>query len=278
MGKFEGITLISDIDGTLFSSPGTIPRANVEATEYFMENGGRFAVATGRSQVSIAKNFDKFRVNTPCIVLNGTGLYDYSMEDFILKRICNDRLRKVTAQTHAKFPGLTCYVFTGERIYTPGRGEYQAQVEAIEVMKSRIADFSEMDPYWLKSIFYAAPEQLKQVQAYVDELNDGSFDTVFSADKIFELMPKGANKGTMIHEYAKIMDVPVGNICAIGDYYNDREMLAAAGFTAAPAGAPDEIKALVDVQVCDCRDGAVADFIRVIEQNLDRFQRKNVVS
>ena len=76
MGKFDGITLISDIDGTLFSSPGTIPQANVEATEYFMANGGRFAVATGRSQVSIAKNFDKFRVNTPCIVLNGTGLYD----------------------------------------------------------------------------------------------------------------------------------------------------------------------------------------------------------
>ena len=206
MGKFDGITLISDIDGTLFSSPGTIPQANVEAAEYFMANGGRFAVATGRSQVSIAKNFDKFRVNTPCIVLNGTGLYDYSLGGFILKRICNDRLREVTARTHARFPGLTCYVFTGERIYTPGHGEYQAQVEAIEVMKSRIADFPEMDPYWLKSIFYAAPEQLKQVQAYVDELNDGSFDTVYSADKIFELMPKGANKGTMIHEYAKIMD------------------------------------------------------------------------
>ena len=92
MGKFDGITLISDIDGTLFSSPGTIPQANVEAAEYFMANGGRFAVATGRSQVSIAKNFDKFRVNTPCIVLNGTGLYDYSLGGFILKRICNDRL------------------------------------------------------------------------------------------------------------------------------------------------------------------------------------------
>jgi hydroxymethylpyrimidine pyrophosphatase-like HAD family hydrolase len=50
MGKFDGILLLSDLDGTLLSGTRVISPENLEALRYFMAEGGRFSVATGRSK------------------------------------------------------------------------------------------------------------------------------------------------------------------------------------------------------------------------------------
>ena len=47
MGKFDGILLCSDWDGTLFDGT-SIPENNVEAIRYFQRNGGTFTLSSGR--------------------------------------------------------------------------------------------------------------------------------------------------------------------------------------------------------------------------------------
>ena len=51
----------------------------------------------------------------------------------------------------------------------------------------------------------------------------------------------------------------------VGDYYNDIEMFEAAGFSACVAGAPEEIKQLVDKVLVSCEEGAVAQLIELLE-------------
>ena len=51
MGKFDGILLCSDWDGTL-SDSGNIPKANIDAIRYFQREGGLFTFASGRRDVS----------------------------------------------------------------------------------------------------------------------------------------------------------------------------------------------------------------------------------
>ena len=48
MGKFDGILLCSDFDGT-FASNGVPIEANMKAIKYFRENGGLFTLASGRN-------------------------------------------------------------------------------------------------------------------------------------------------------------------------------------------------------------------------------------
>ena len=50
MGKFDGILICSDIDGTILenSTFGSIFEKNAEAVKYFTDNGGRFTFITGR--------------------------------------------------------------------------------------------------------------------------------------------------------------------------------------------------------------------------------------
>ena len=55
-----------------------------------------------------------------------------------------------------------------------------------------------------------------------------------------------------------------GKVFAIGDYYNDVEMLKNADISAATYGAPDDVKAIADYITVPCEEGAVADFINYL--------------
>ena len=46
--KFKNVLLASDFDGTLADSDGKIPESVISAIKYFMSEGGRFTVCTGR--------------------------------------------------------------------------------------------------------------------------------------------------------------------------------------------------------------------------------------
>ena len=52
-----------------------------------------------------------------------------------------------------------------------------------------------------------------------------------------------------------------GCLFAMGDYYNDLEMIKKADISAVPLGTPDDIRQYADYETVRCEDGAVADFI-----------------
>ena len=56
MGKFSGILLCTDLDGTLYRNDKTVSDENLDAIEYFKNKGGLFTFITGR----VPKNLLKF--------------------------------------------------------------------------------------------------------------------------------------------------------------------------------------------------------------------------
>ena len=74
--KYSGIALFADLDGTLLDDKRQLSDENLAAVRYFVENGGSFAVATGRMERSTLINFPELTVNTPSIFYNGALVYD----------------------------------------------------------------------------------------------------------------------------------------------------------------------------------------------------------
>ena len=70
--------------------------------------------------------------------------------------------------------------------------------------------------------------------------------------------------------FADMLGIKKQNTAAIGDYFNDVDMLKAVTHPAACGQAPDEIKALAEYVACHCNKGAVADFINYLEKNYIR--------
>ena len=65
MAIFDDVLLTVDFDRTLTAPDSTIPQRNLDAIEYFMENGGSFTVNTGRSCATFWKYLETLKVNAP---------------------------------------------------------------------------------------------------------------------------------------------------------------------------------------------------------------------
>ena len=92
MGKFDGVLLASDFDNTILNTERPrrtgcpippISQRNVEALRYFMDNGGRFAVATGRALPAFRMFAEQVPMNAPAVVCNGGALYDFKTERYL---------------------------------------------------------------------------------------------------------------------------------------------------------------------------------------------------
>ena len=65
MKKFEGMILACDMDGTLLDSNHRISPKNQQALDYFVEEGGRFTLATGRTFRAIQQYIPQLPFNAP---------------------------------------------------------------------------------------------------------------------------------------------------------------------------------------------------------------------
>lgn len=74
MGKFDGVLLCTDIDGTLAVGPD-IPKRNQTALADFMAEGGLLSLCSGRGTDYLMKMEGVFP-NAPYISFNGTEIYD----------------------------------------------------------------------------------------------------------------------------------------------------------------------------------------------------------
>ena len=83
MGKFDCVLLASDFDDTLYNSSREVSAENREALNYFIRQGGRFTVSTGRAHRTFSPYVHLAPVNAPVILSNGALLYDYSADKVI---------------------------------------------------------------------------------------------------------------------------------------------------------------------------------------------------
>ena len=81
-GKFDGILLATDIDGTL-ANFNEIPQRNIEAIQHFVKEGGMFTVCTGRGYAMTCDIVSQVPVNVPGICVNGMQLYDFQQRKVI---------------------------------------------------------------------------------------------------------------------------------------------------------------------------------------------------
>ena len=90
MGRFRGVLLATDYDDTLYSTNATISPENRQAIEYFVAEGGKFCISTGRSYINFAIQMEKERlpVNAPVILSNGASIYDFATEKSLGSSTC----------------------------------------------------------------------------------------------------------------------------------------------------------------------------------------------
>ncbi len=258
----EKILLISDIDGTLVTPKMGMPAQNVAAAARLKAAGHYFTIATGRSYKAAMQYAREVDINAPVITFNGAALYDYSANKFIMTKEMPETVVGIVRSIYSRFAEAGIEVHTEDDIYmirNTALTKRHIEQENLTYINASVDDIAGIS--WLKVLLTAPPEVMPELESYAASLNIPELDFVRSGIPYFEILSHGVNKGTALPRLIEYLGIRPENVYAIGDYYNDVGMLKAAAHTAAPAGAPDDIKALCEYITCPVESGAVADYI-----------------
>ena len=102
--KLSSLWIFSDIDGTMVEAPNPIPRRNLEALQRFTENGGHFAISTGRTVEAALQYANDLPVNVPSIIFNGGAIYDFCKKENALCQIFIKNMAGLYQSSPGTFP------------------------------------------------------------------------------------------------------------------------------------------------------------------------------
>ena len=97
-------------------------------------------------------------------------------------------------------------------------------------------------------------------------ISGGDVSYIDTAIVSFDMVAKTTHKGNAVMVLAKLLGVDESRVGAIGDYYNDLDMLKTVAHPACCKQAPNAIHSVCEFHACHCNNGAVADFLRYIEE------------
>lgn len=272
MKRFEGYLLASDIDGTLLANDKINPR-NIEAIRRFIEEGGVFALSTGRGINALSTVMEAIGdLVGPSVVSNGTTVYDFQKGEAVIEKVTPDEVKDKVFDCIDRFESVGIELHQGTDVYCYHRNnelDDHAKYEGFVHIQSDRETAKNIR--WNKAL--CAGDNDEELIKFSEELSKISDDirVVHSCAVLnhklrnyYEILPKGVSKASALKELCNILNIKEGGFLAIGDYFNDIEMLKAADIAACPDNAIDEVKAICKFIGGSAENGGVADFIEYI--------------
>lgn len=260
--------VVSDIDGTLNNKLRQLPKRNREAINRFvLECNGNFTLASGRNVQSMRKHYENLPIaGTPAVILNGAGVYDYNHEKMLHFDAINDHAMDLVFELYKRFPLLEIEILTDKMIYTLNSRIFARVMVRADKLHYINCKHPEEIPRenWGKVIFLGMPDLIKRLRKYVDTLTDTRANFMSSSISSFEMLNEGVHKGTGVMKIAELYGIERSHTAAIGDYFNDYDMLKAVGLSACCGQAPKAMHEIAKFHACHCNKGAVADLLEYI--------------
>lgn len=272
---FSDWLVVSDIDGTLNNKLRQLPKRNFKAINRFvLECGGHFTLASGRNVQSLRKHFEKLPISgTPAVVLNGAGLYDYSKEKMVRFSPINPSAIEIVKKVFERFPSVEIEILTDKTIYTLNSKIFcPVMVRADKLNHTDFKRFSQLpQENWGKVIFLGMPTLITEIRKFTDAIPGKKANFMSSSISSFEMLEEGVHKGVGAMEIADMYGIPHKHTAAIGDYFNDYDMLKTVYLSACCGQAPQGLKDVAKYHACHCNRGAVGDLLDYI---MDKYEEE----
>lgn len=266
--QIQDILLVSDLDGTLIGKDYIVPERNIAAIKRFKEEGGNFAIATGRAVASGARYYSVATPNAPCVLLNGSLIYDFNKRQVLKEFPLPESAVQLLCMITERFLTSGAEVYTQDKVYVLKANGYVESHMSHEKLPCSECRISDIKGNWCKTLFAADGAVKTEMIRFTNSIAHEGIRFVSSSENYLEMLPENVDKGTGLSELIQLTGFKRENVYAIGDYYNDLELLEAAGISVVPQNAPEDIKEKADMVVGHCYDGAVADLIEYIEQKV----------
>ena len=267
MGKFDGILICTDLDGTLYRNDKTISRENKEAIEYFKSEGGLFTFITGRMPYYSVDAYTKVSPNAPFGCINGGGVYDGEAKRYVWTADMPEGVMDLVQCVDEAFSDLGIQVCTFEKTYFSRENGRMESFRAETGLPKLSRPYREIDEPVGKILFGTESEEcIRGIEKILrSHKRADEFDFIRSERTLFEILPKGVHKGLALAKLTEYLGLERKKTVAVGDYNNDIGMFKTAGVGIAVSNACPEALKAADLVTVSNEEHAIARIIYDIE-------------
>jgi Cof subfamily protein (haloacid dehalogenase superfamily) len=237
-----------DMDGTLLTPGLEISEETVDTVKKVIEKGVIFTLSTGRMYLAALPVANILQLDVPIITCNGaltkcskTGkVYDMK----IIPEGYSSEIVKYCSNA-----GLSVSIYDDDEIYTEqGSGNLNIHKQLDHAEPIVVDTFQTLLKGSIVKIMYSSSDKytLEYQTRELYEIYKDRLTFYFSLPHFVEIVNKDANKKNALKSIAEKFSIKSEEIIAIGDNFNDMDMIEYAGLGVAMGNSPDYLKEAAD--------------------------------
>ena len=259
--------LVLDLDDTLLKDDRTVSELTRRRLLEAQQQGMIVVLASGRPTYAmqhLAKELCLAEYGGYFISFNGARITSCADQHILLSvDISHAQMCKLfdLAQEH----GVYIQTYTEDHILVSKDNEYtqiEKEITGMDVIEC--ADFkAEIPKTAVKAMMLEHPDRLKEVEKALRPVVENELYMTITKPFFLEFMNPAMDKGKSLVTLAQHLNVPMEQVIAVGDSYNDISMIKAAGLGVAMGNAVEAVKQAADYETADNEHDGVA---RVVER------------
>lgn len=237
-----------DLDGTLLNEKWTIDGDVKAVMQKARQKGAHFTLATGRVYFSAVRYARELNLDTPIIASNGALIRNPRTQE--IKQHFKVPIHLVQEViTVLKDENVEFYAFTTDEAFTNRKTVFYDLYTAalnmnIQVIPNCFIQMKEAPTCFI--IYNSQPNRNEQLREKLMDYFKGQLFFTCSTNSFIDVMHPEASKGNGLSYVAKSLGIPMEETIAIGDGYNDLEMIEKAALGVVVGNAEESVKKRAD--------------------------------
>lgn len=260
-----------DLDDTLLRDDLTISPRTVQAIRKAREQGVKFTIATGRMAISARPYVEQLGLDVPVITYHGALIQEALSGKVLYRQVIPIALAMEIAEKMLS-RGIYAQVYLRDRVLVRELGPYSSQYARLAAVR--------IEPGDLLRVLAAEPEGVEKILIIGNEPDLDALALLLRSEfgerihitkskpNFLEMVDISVHKGAALAALAERFGIRREEVMAIGDSFNDIEMIEYAGLGVAMGNARPEVQKAADVVTGTNMEDGVAQAIEryVIKQ------------
>lgn len=244
--------LCLDIDGTLLNSNFEITAGNRSAIRAASEKAGVMVVlVSARMPQGMYFLVDEIGISSPLISYNGALIFDEHrrvISEDVIPVPCIERIYRELRNS-----GLSFNYYRGDHWFVEKESEWTKQESIITGVIPEIVPHAELMRMWTatqsgpnKILLMGEGSAVQEADHVIENLGMGEILSFPSKTTYYEIIPSSVSKTKAIQILQEKYGIHTEQILAIGDNFNDIDMLIHSGLGIAMGNAPDKVRQMAN--------------------------------
>lgn len=253
-----------DLDDTLLSDDWTISSRVVQAVQRAQAQGVKMTIATGRMSISARPYAEQLGLDVPVITYHGAMIQHVLSGDILFRRVIPSAVAGEIVWYVAQ-RGVYVQVYLKDRVITTELNEWSreyARMASVPIEKEDLSSLLSQEPEGVEKILMMGEEaDLDRLAPLLGQRYGEKVHITKSKPHFLEMTDRTVNKGVALAALAEHLGIAQAEVMAIGDSFNDLEMIKYAGIGVAMGNARSEIKEQADIVTVTNQEDGVAEAI-----------------